>query len=75
LRGWSGVVLIRDSLDVLTPIPLELRLDPVNGVAIPLRALTTIAELSQSFDGVFVSLEVEAINKDLYRISRGIDPT
>src|SRR4029453_7114388 len=64
--------LVRDALDVLTPVLFELRLDPVDGVTIALRALPAIAELRQSFDRVLVSLEIEAIDEGLYRVVRRI---
>ena len=66
------IVLIRDALDVLASVLFKLRLDPIDGVAIALRALPAIAELRQSLDGVLVSLEVEAIDEGLYRVVRRV---
>ena len=66
------LVLIRDALDVLAAVLLELRLDPVDGVTIALRALPAVAELRQSFDSVLVSLEVEAIDEGLHGIVRRV---
>jgi hypothetical protein len=59
--------LVRDALDVLAPVQFELRLDPVDGVTIALRALPAIAELRQTFDGILVSLEIETIDEGLLR--------
>ena len=72
LGSRRRIVLVRDALDVLAPVRFELRLDPVDGVTIALRALPAIAELRQSFDRVLVSLEIEAIDEGLYRVVRRI---
>src|SRR5215203_6148347 len=72
LTSRRRIVLVRDALDVLASVRLELRLDPVDGVTIALRALPAIAELRQSFDGVLVSLEIEAIDEGLCRVVRRI---
>ena len=53
------VVLIRHSLG-RTAIALELRLDPIAGLAIALGALAAIAKLRQTLDGGLVFLEFEA---------------
>jgi hypothetical protein len=52
-------ILVRDALDVLAAVTLELSLDPIDGVAISLRALSPISELGKTFDRGFVLLEVE----------------
>ena len=70
----SGVrrrVFVDDSLGVRAAIALELSFDPVDSIAISLRALATIAELCQSFDRRLVFLQLEARNHrfDLGRAS------
>ena len=65
-------VLVCNALDVLASVLFELRLDPVDGVTIALRALPAIAELRQSFDSVLVSLEIEAIDEGLNRVVRRV---
>jgi hypothetical protein len=54
-----------------TPVALELRFDPGDGVSIPLRALTPVAELRQPFDRGFVALEVEPVDQNLREVRRG----
>jgi hypothetical protein len=51
--------VVGDARGVRVAVALELRLDPVHGVAIALGALTPIAELRQAFDRRFVFLEIE----------------
>src|SRR4029078_2995001 len=56
-----SIVLLGYPLDILASVLFELRLDPVDGVTIALRALPAIAELRQPLHGALVSLESDAL--------------
>src|SRR5262249_23729625 len=68
-RGVAGeaelaaVVHVMDSLGVGAAVALELRLDPVDGGAIAVGALATVAESGEAEDSVLVVLEVEAADE------------
>src|SRR5262249_24697742 len=52
-------VCVRDPLRIRASVALELLFDPIEGVPVALRALSTVAELRQSFDGRLVLGERE----------------
>src|SRR5262249_32221019 len=64
----SRGILVRDALHVLAAIALELRFDPIDGVAIALRPLAPIAKLREPRDRRFVLLQVEALDERANRI-------
>ncbi len=54
--------------DVLATVCAQLRLDPIDGGAIAIGPLAAVTEASESFNGRFVALEVQAGHE----LSRGI---
>src|SRR5437667_102944 len=64
-------ILIGDPLDGCAAVAFQLRLDPVDGVAIALGALPAIAELRQSLDRRFVLVQVEPTDKGTDRVRLG----
>src|SRR6185295_2384689 len=67
-RGKS----VRDALRVRAAVALELRLDPIDGVAISLGALAAIAKPREPFDRCLVFLEIQPRDHDADRIIQGI---
>jgi hypothetical protein len=57
------MVVVCDARSIRAPVALELLLDPIDSFTISFSSLTTIAELSESFDCRFVFLEIEACNE------------
>src|ERR1051326_8983051 len=53
-----------------TSVALELRLDPVDGFAIPLGALTPVAELSEAAKGLLVFLELQPLHEQADGVCR-----
>ena len=44
--GWRGIVGVIEALGVGAAVALELRLDPIDGGAVAIGALTAVAELA-----------------------------
>src|SRR4029077_4201872 len=79
LRSWAatgasarrrGLVLVRDALRVGAAVALELRFDPVDGGAIPIRALAPVAELRETLDRRLVFLQLEPGDHVLHGVAR-----
>src|SRR5574338_651522 len=71
-RGILRVV-VANAFNVRAPVALQLRLDPVDGAAIPLRALPAVPKLGESLDGRLVLLEIESgdhVADGICRVSR-----
>src|SRR5581483_8502579 len=59
IRIWGRRLVVVHDPFRRAAVRLQLRLDPVHGRAVAIRALPPIAELGQTFDGRLVLLEVE----------------
>jgi hypothetical protein len=57
---------VSDALGIGATGALELSLDPIEGGAVAIRALLSIAELCQAFDRRLVLLQVEATDERLH---------
>jgi hypothetical protein len=57
-----------DALCICATVTLELRFDPVDGLAVPIGSLTPVAELGQAPDRRLIPLQIEAAHERLDRL-------
>ena len=62
------MVVVLEAFDVRAAVALELRFDPVDGLAIAIRSLPPIAELRQPLDGGLVAFQIEPVDENFYWI-------
>src|SRR5205823_869348 len=58
--GTRRLILVREARHVAAAVAPELRLDPVHGGTVAVRALAAVAEGGESLDGRLVALQVQA---------------
>ncbi len=77
LGGGDAVLRLRTELvgqpfGVGAAVTLQLRLDPVQRVAVALRTLAAVTELGQALDGGLVFAKVEPLDQNADRVGRGL---